>query len=59
MFPQAILDKGLETNSRNYAKLAFLWTVLQPNFCAEFGFWVDDWVLAIESKHFGDFLQIS
>ena len=28
-----ILDKKLQTNSRNYAKQVFLWTVLQLIFC--------------------------
>ena len=44
----------------------FLWNLLQLIFCifflpkiVEIGFWVGGWVLAIESKHFGDFLQIS
>ena len=26
---------------------------------SKFGFWVDSWVLAIKSKRFGDFLEIS
>ena len=60
-----ILDKRLWKNSKNKVKQVFLWNVLQLIFCeflpkiSKFGFCAASWVLAIRSKHFRDFLEIS
>ena len=61
----AILERRLQTSSRNQIKLVFLWNVLQVvfgNFLArmsKFVLLVARWALAIKSKHFSDFLEIS